>query len=272
MPELPEVETVVRGLSVLRGKKLLSVKLHNDKWRYPVPFFNIQKQIGLPVIDVKRRAKWPALVFNEGCLWLHLGMSGQLIIHNLLQLPERGKHDHLELFFSEGLVLRFTDPRRFGVVAWTDDPKSEPPSKQPLGYEPFNPEWTDKQFFNDLQKTVKPIKVILMEGKYVVGVGNIYASETLFLSKISPLRPSNSLSLKEASLLRKNIITVLNKSIENGGSTLKDHRNTNGEKGHFQDTHLIYGKEDKPCVVCQHDIVKIEQGGRSTFYCPTCQH
>ena len=272
MPELPEVETVIRGLSILQGKQLLSVKLYNDKWRHPVPFKDIQTQIGNTVIDLKRRAKWPALVFNSGCLWLHLGMTGQLIIYNLIDLPERKKHDHLDLFFSENLVLRFTDPRRFGVVAWTEGASSEPPSKQKLGFEPFDISWTDNMFYSQLQKINKNIKVTLMEGKQVVGVGNIYASESLFLSHISPLRSSNTLTFEESSLLRKNIIEILEKSINHGGSTLKDHRQANGEKGSYQDNHLIYGKEGKPCPVCSNKIIKIEQGGRSTFYCSFCQH
>lgn len=271
MPELPEVETVVRGLEKLKGQILQKVILHKDKWRYPVPLSDIQSQIGQPVIDLKRRAKWPAIVFPNGCLWLHLGMTGQIILHNNDNLPELGKHDHLELFFSDNTVLRFTDPRRFGVVAWTPDSISEPPSRQPLGFEPFDTCWTDKQFYQDLQKVTKNIKVTLMEGKLVVGVGNIYASESLFLSGISPLRIANSLSLEEVAALRDNIINILTTSILHGGSTLKDHRQANGEKGSYQDNHLVYGKENKNCPICSHKIEKIEQGGRSTFYCPICQ-
>jgi len=272
MPELPEVETVVRGLKKIEGKTLQAVRLHKDKWRYPVPLDAINKQIGSEVLFLKRRAKWPAIVFKEGCLWLHLGMTGQIILYRQENLPPLAKHDHLELVFSDNIVLRFNDARRFGVVSWTPGEDSEPPSKQPLGFEPFDNKWTADTFYDQLSNINKNIKVTLMEGKLVVGVGNIYASESLFLSKISPLKLSKELTYEETSVLRNNIINILEMSIKHGGSTLKDHRQANGEKGAYQDNHLVYGKENKPCPVCSTPILKIEQAGRSTFYCPKCQH
>lgn len=272
MPELPEVETVIRGLKPLIGKTLSRYSLYKDAWRKPVPVKQLDKLISHSIINVKRRAKWPALVFNSGCLWLHLGMTGQLRLYSALETPPAvDKNDHLEFYFTDGSMLRFRDPRRFGIVAWTEGKDSEPPSSQKIGFEPFDKKWTEQQFFYDLQKEKKNIKVTLMESKLVAGVGNIYACESLFFSKISPLRLSNTLTLKEATLLRKNIINILEEGIRMGGSTLKDHRTATGEKGGYQENHKVYGKEGAPCPCCSTTILKIQQGGRSTFYCPYCQ-
>lgn len=272
MPELPEVETVKNGLKPIIGSKLKSFIVHKDGWRKPVPVDKLVAHIGKPIIDTYRRAKWPALVFEDGCLWMHLGMSGQIRLFNSdKNLPPLEKHDHIELFFEDGKVIRFKDERRFGVVAWTDYPYSEPPSSEKLGPEPFDPDWDDECFYKQLSKYKTPIKPFIMNAKIVVGVGNIYASEALFLAKISPLKPANTLTANDASNLRQKIIHVLKEGIKGGGSTLKDHRMANGDIGDYQNSHTVYGKEGKPCIVCGTPIVKITQATRSTFYCPTCQ-
>lgn len=272
MPELPEVETVKNGLKSLIGKKLLSFTIYKDGWRKPIPVNEVEGLKGQEVIDVYRRAKWPALVFKKGCLWMHLGMSGQLKLFNTNEnVPQLHKHDHIEFLFSDGQVLRFQDARRFGLVAFTENAYSEPPSREKLGFEPFDEKWSTEQFYNDLKGKKKPIKIILMEGHLVVGVGNIYASESLFKAKISPLREGKDITFNEAKLLREEIIKILLRGIEAGGSTLKDHRTINGEMGSFQDQHLVYGKEGQRCKICDTEIIKIVQGGRSTFYCPECQ-
>lgn len=272
MPELPEVETVKNGLISIIGNQLTHVKLHKDGWRKPVPMIEIKKRVGKKIIDVYRRAKWLALVFEDGCLWIHLGMSGQIrLFKEKDNIPSLEKHEHLELFFSNNQVIRFKDPRRFGIVAWTDIPYSEPPTREALGPEPLNKLWDNEFFYNSVQKYSKPIKVVIMDSKIVVGIGNIYASEALFLSKISPLREANSLSFKELTLLREKIIFVLTEGIKAGGSTLKDHRTANGEIGEYQNNHKVYAKDNLPCPICKTPILKIVQAGRSTFYCPSCQ-
>lgn len=273
MPELPEVETVVRGLKELQGKTLSHYKLYKDAWRKPVPVQKLDNLIGKKIKGVKRRAKWPAIIFEEGCLWLHLGMTGQLRLFDEGEIaPDKDKNDHLELYFTDNTMLRFRDPRRFGIVAWTEGESSEPPSSQKIGYEPFDPLWTAKQFHKDLQEQKKNIKVILMDGKLVAGVGNIYACEALFASKISPLRDCKAISLIDASLLRNNIIHILSEGIRMGGSTLQDHRTAKGEIGEYQKSHKVYGKEKETCPSCHSQAIeKIQQAGRSTFYCPHCQ-
>lgn len=273
MPELPEVETVKNGLKPIIGSVLEKFTLHKDGWRTPVPIEKLQSIIGKPVIDVYRRAKWLALIFETGCLWIHLGMSGQVrLFESHEKIPNLEKHDHLELFLSNNKLIRFNDARRFGRVAWTDTPYSEPPSREELGPEPLSEQWTDERFYNDICKYSKPIKPLIMDSKIVVGVGNIYASEALFLSKISPLRLANSLNIEETSNLRDKIILVLNEGIKAGGSTLKDHRTATGESGDYQKNHKVYGKENLPCPVCHTLIKKITQAGRSSFYCPYCQN
>lgn len=271
MPELPEVETIKNGLKILKGKTLEKFKIYKDGWRRPVPIDALNKLRGKKVIDTHRRAKWLAIVFDTGCLWFHLGMSGQIKLTQQKQNEPLHKHDHLEIIF-DSTILRFQDHRRFGMVDWTDGAYSEPPSREFLGYEPFDIKWTGEIFYEQMKKIKTPIKIVLMNSKLVVGVGNIYASESLFKSQILPIRPANSLSKNEAFLLRESIIDILKDSILKGGSTLKDHRTIDGDIGHFQDEHLVYGKENKPCKVCGDKIKKIEQAGRSTFYCNTCQH
>lgn len=272
MPELPEVETVKNGLKPIIGCKLENFILHKDGWRTPVPIEKINSIIGKPVIDVYRRAKWLALIFEAGCLWIHLGMSGKVRLFQSNDIKTKlEKHDHIELFFSDNNLIRFNDARRFGRVAWTDLPYSDPPSREELGPEPLSSEWTNERFYNDISKYKKPIKPLIMDSRIVVGVGNIYASEALFLSKISPLRLANSLNIEETSILREKIIFVLNEGIKAGGSTLKDHRTATGESGDYQKNHKVYGKENQPCPICQTLIVKINQAGRSSFYCTHCQ-
>ena len=273
MPELPEVETVIRGLKPLEGKTVSHFKLYKDAWRKPVPIDKIEKLIGKDILNVKRRAKWPALVFQDGCLWLHLGMTGQLRYYDETETPPpNDKNDHLEIYFTDNTMLRFRDPRRFGIVAWTEGKDSEPPSSQTIGYEPFDPKWTALQFHQDLKNQKKSIKVVLMEGKIVAGVGNIYACEALFSSKISPLKNANLLTLSEVDKLRNDIIYILSEGIRMGGSTLQDHRTAKGEIGEYQKNHKVYGKENEICPSClKNKIVKIQQAGRSTFYCANCQ-
>lgn len=269
MPELPEVETIKKGLKILIGKKLNKYIIYKDGWRKPIPIKKIDSLINKPVLDVYRRAKWLALIFEEGCLWFHLGMSGK-IKASIINGNALHKHDHVEFVFDD-IMIRFQDDRRFGFLCWTEGKYSEPPSSSKLGYEPFDKNWTNEVFFNQLKTIKTPIKPLLMNSKIVVGAGNIYACEALFKSKILPTRASNSLTFQEISLLRESIISILKESIKNGGSTLKDHRTIEGNIGHFQDQHLVYGKENQHCKNCNNLIKKIEQSGRSTFYCDFCQ-
>lgn len=272
MPELPEVETVVRGLDHLRGAVLSEVTLRRDGWRRPVPMARLLAHRGHPVTGLRRRGKWPALVFADGCLWLHLGMTGQLRLFQANEsVPAPDAHDHLDLQFADGRLLRFRDARRFGVVAWTDGAASEPPTREPLGPEPLEPAWTPTVLAQALHGVKQPIKPTLMDASRVVGVGNIYASEALFRAGVHPRRPAGSLDFPEVARVHAEVLAVLQEGIAAGGSTLQDHRRVNGESGGYQDSHQVYARAGQPCPHCGTPIEKIEQAGRSTFFCPTCQ-
>lgn len=272
MPELPEVETVVRGLDGLRGAVLEDVVLRRDGWRQPVPMATLKAHCGQPVVGLRRRAKWPAVVFADGCLWLHLGMTGQLrLFHAGESVPAPSRHDHLDLRFRDGRLLRFHDARRFGLVAWTDGPDSEPPTREPLGPEPLESGWTAAVLGAALQGVRQPIKPTLMDATRVVGVGNIYASEALFRAGIHPQRPAGELDGPAVKRLHAQVLAVLREGIEAGGSTLQDHRQVDGASGGYQDAHQVYGKAGQACPRCGTLVEKVEQAGRSTFFCPTCQ-
>ncbi len=281
MPELPEVETVVRGLrGPLAGRSIKEARVYSLKIRTPIPKSLSKTLTGAAIAGVERRAKY-ILIHLESAqtLVIHLGMTGSL------QLMGQGaktyaprKHDHLWLRLDNGEELVFADPRRFGVIdlvataalpAW--------PSIAKLGPEPLERAFTGRVLKERLGTRKIALKVALMNQELVVGVGNIYASEALFYSGISPLREAGQLTAAEADLLCAMIKKVLRASIEAGGSSLRDYRQASGELGFFQNRFAVYDREGKACpgCTCEPDktggIKRLVQGGRSTFYCPRKQ-
>jgi len=270
MPELPEVETTKNGIQdAITGQKVQQVIIRQPKLRWLIPgdlpaLLKNQKLLG-----IQRRAKYLLFSFANGTMLLHLGMSGKLRI--LKRKVEPQKHDHVDIVFSNGVTLRYNDPRRFGCVLWCSGDLCEHKLIKHLGPEPLERSFNPAYLNHACKKRKAPIKQVIMDAKVVVGVGNIYACEALLLSHIHPLTPANSLSLDNYANLCKKIKIVLRKSIKAGGTTLKDFKKADGNPGYFQQKLNVYGRDGKSCQLCQKPIHKIVQAGRSTFFCPCCQ-
>lgn len=272
MPELPEVETTKLSLAPLITAVVDDVYTSGHRLREVIPN-NLDELVGARLVRVVRRAKYLFLDFNKNGtllrLLVHLGMSGSLQQH--AGLPPR-KHDHVVLGFGK-VRLHYHDPRRFGVVMWADEADRY---LDKLGIEPLDEGFDGDYLYDFIHKNHKkpiarPIKTVIMEQAVVVGVGNIYAVESLFLSKIHPATPAHLLSCNDISTLVANIKNILTKAIEQGGSTLRDFTVGAGKTGYFQQTLLAYGREGEPCVVCQERLENIKIGGRASVYCPHCQ-
>ncbi|MBY0377272.1 MAG: bifunctional DNA-formamidopyrimidine glycosylase/DNA-(apurinic or apyrimidinic site) lyase [Gammaproteobacteria bacterium] len=269
MPELPEVETCKRGLAQhLPGSRVTKAIIRQPKLRYPVTPQLRANLVGSYFTDISRRAKYLLLHTDKGDVIVHLGMSGSL--HLLTHSQKHGPHDHVDIHLEDGRVLRYTDPRRFGAWLWCET-ALEHPLLNALGPEPFSTKFNAAYLYAQLQKRRSAIKIALMNSHIVVGVGNIYASETLFRAHISPLRAASSLNLQECEALVKSTQTVLQSAIDSGGTTLKDFVDSSGKPGYYKQKLLVYGREDTPCIDCQTPLTAISLGGRSTFYCSMCQ-
>ena len=267
MPELPEVETTVRGLErVLNGRRIARVEARRADLRRSFPKDLGQRLTGARVVDLGRRAKYGLIHTDRGdTMVFHLGMSGSWRIdHANLE-----KHDHLLLETDEGRRLALNDPRRFGSVDLvpTDALDEWPPFKA-LGPEPFELDARDLR--RRLRGRSAAIKLLLGDQRIVAGLGNIYVCEALYRARIHPTRRAGSLSLERLNRLVMAIRDVLNDAIEAGGSTLRDFVSPDGELGYFSSSFLVYDREDEPCE-CGGTVKRIVQGGRSTFYCPKCQ-
>ncbi|RCK42574.1 5-hydroxymethyluracil DNA glycosylase [Thalassospira profundimaris] len=280
MPELPEVETVCRGLApVMEGRVLASVVQRRPNLRTPFPDDFVAKLTGRRVNQLTRRAKYVMAYLDDGqVLLIHLGMSGRMTViepKNDSDLPEAGKHDHVDFVMDSGVLVRFNDPRRFGLMALTDmDALPNHPMLVGIGPEPLGNQFNAAMLAEALVKRKSPIKTTLLDQRLVAGLGNIYVCEALFRSRIDPQRLANSLTRDEIDLLYREIRAVLEDAIRAGGSSLRDHRQANGELGYFQHNFRIYGREGEPCITpeCGGTVGRLVQGGRSTFYCPVCQH
>lgn len=270
MPELPEVETTKNGISKpLLGKSISEVCIYQPKLRWPVPE-NITNDLKNKTLkQIKRRGKYILLTFENGTLLIHLGMSGRLCITQKSHAPK--KHDHVDFYFEDGKCLRYTDPRRFGSILWTAEHPSKHKLLMHLGPEPLTCDFNGEHLFHLSRKRSVTIKQFIMDSKTVVGVGNIYASEALFLSGISPTRAAGKISRKRFDTLAKEIKAVLEKAIEAGGTTLKDFLSASGKPGYFIQKLHVYGREDEPCSKCKKPIKKITIGQRSSYYCSSCQ-
>lgn len=270
MPELPEVETTCRGIRPhIEGKKVTDVIVRQSKLRWPVPASLNKKLGGKTILSVTRRAKYLLLEFKTGFLILHLGMSGSLRV--LPANTPAGIHDHFDLVTGKN-CLRLRDPRRFGAVLWTDQSVEEHKLIKTLGPEPLSHAFNTDYLFDKSRKRQVAIKNFIMNAHVVVGVGNIYASESLFMAGIHPKHHAGKVSQKRYEKLVESIKQVLKKSIEQGGTTLRDFTREDGEPGYFSQQLNVYGKTGEPCPVCKTPIKQLTLGQRSSFYCPNCQH
>lgn len=268
MPELPEVETSRQGiLPHLKGQIIQHIIVRQAKLRWQIDA-DIALAAGQQIIDIKRRAKYLLLELSHNWIVIHLGMSGSLRI--LLTPEPPAKHDHVDLVLANGVILRYTDPRRFGAWLWTDSLTSLSQLSH-LGPEPLTDDFTPEYLVSALKNKKLPIKSAIMDNHIVVGVGNIYASESLFMAKIHPLRAANSLNLGEATVLVDTIKQVLDASIKQGGTTLKDFLQSDGKPGYFVQQLQVYGKAGELCQHCQSPILSQKIGQRNTFYCEYCQ-
>jgi len=270
MPELPEVETVVAGLKPqVTGAKLLSVSHSGKRLRYPLPDFSTLLQQHIQ--SVARRAKYLLFHFGNGqtLIW-HLGMTGQF--HVLNQHEAKAKHEHVTLTFADGNTLRYRDTRRFGYAGLCDSNDLEQHAWfAKLGAEPLLDDFNGDYLRDALNTRTTSIKQAIMDNHVVVGVGNIYASESLFRAGINPARAANSLTAKQYGVLVQHIKTVLAEAIEAGGSTISDFVKADGNPGYFAHSFKVYGREGKPCLTCKTPVKKIVQGGRASFFCSRCQ-
>ena len=272
MPELPEVETTRRGIQpYMQGKAVAGVVVRQPKLRWPVPPDLARQLVGSRIVHIRRRAKYLLFEFAHGVMLLHLGMSGSLRVYPDGSAPPPEKHDHFDIVTDDQTVLRLRDPRRFGAVLWFAGPAEQHPLLQHLGPEPLQDEFTAGYLKTAFSRRKSAVKTALMDNKIVVGVGNIYANESLFQAAIAPQRAAKSLSKTECAALTAAVKQILRRAIETGGSTLRDFVNSEGKSGYFQQEYKVYGKTDQPCAHCGTPIVKTVIGQRGTFYCPTCQ-
>ncbi len=270
MPELPEVETTCRGIAPhIEGQIIKQVIVRQPKLRWPVPELLDQTLTGLCIQSVTRRAKYLLLSTGSGTVLLHLGMSGSLRIMSTGQAA--GKHDHIDFSFSNGTVLRFNDPRRFGAVLWTTEPVAEHPLLKNLGPEPLLSDFNGELLYALSRNRKIAVKSFIMDSHIVVGVGNIYANEALFMSGIQPTRQAGKVSLARYQKLAECIRVVLLHAIEQGGTTLKDFVNEAGKPGYFQQQLKVYGRTGLPCVSCNKPLTEVRIANRSTVFCGACQ-
>lgn len=269
MPELPEVETVKRGLQSMAGNTIAEVVIRFPRLRYPLNQEELNQATGQKINNISRRAKYLILHLEAGYIIIHLGMSGRITLYKKNNTPEVIKHDHVDIV-SNDYILRYNDPRRFGCIIYSKNLDSLS-MLNTLGPEPFADEFNAEYLFSKISSRKTPIKQLIMDNAIVVGVGNIYACESLFLCKISPLRLGTQVSLDECYQLVNIIQQVLNKAIEAGGSSLRDYRDANGNLGYFQQSHYVYGRAGKDCKVCGNTIADQRLGQRNSFYCPQCQ-
>ena len=270
MPELPEVETTRRGIeSHLLDQRVGRVSIRNPRLRWPIPPELPELLRGRKILAVDRRGKYLLIRFHHGHLLIHLGMSGSL------RVLEAGlaahKHDHFDLCLGSGLCLRLRDPRRFGAVLWTSDPPQQHPLLASLGPEPLGDDFDGDYLYLQGRSRRSAIKNLIMDSHVVVGVGNIYASESLFMAGIHPSRPSNRISAERYDVLAGAIRTVLTAAIAQGGTTLRDFRQEDGRPGYFAQQLQVYGRAGEPCPECGTPIRSRVIGQRSSYFCCRCQ-
>ncbi len=282
MPELPEVETVRRGLApAMEGSTILRADINRPDLRWPFPPDMAERLRGQRVLRLRRRSKYIlADLGSDETLLIHLGMSGRMLISGdplgqfMHDHPAPQKHDHVVLYMANDARITFNDPRRFGAMDLVDTPRAEHhPLLARLGPEPLANAFNETYLQVALRGRNMPIKSALLDQRIVAGLGNIYVCEALFRAGISPKRRAGQISARRVAALAPVIRSVIEEAIEAGGSSLRDFRQTDGELGYFQHRFDVYGREGEACHTagCTHDIARIVQSGRSTFYCPNCQ-
>lgn len=269
MPELPEVETSRRGIAPhIVGASIARLVIRERRLRWPVARTIDRNLPGQSVQSVERRAKYILINTTKGSAILHLGMSGSVCIVDVG--TPAGVHDHFDIEFDSGLMLRFRDPRRFGSLHWSRDPLSHRLLKD-LGPEPLGDDFDGDYLWHRARGRKVSVKQFIMNAHIVVGVGNIYASEALFMAGINPRRAAGRIAGSRYDRLADAIKDVLGKAIKAGGTTLRDFYGGDGEAGYFQQQLEAYGRENEPCRRCNTPITAIVQGQRSTYYCKRCQ-
>lgn len=269
MPELPEVETTRLGLLPLLNQPVAQVVIRNASLRWPIPESLPSLLTGQSLNKLTRRAKYILAHFDHGVLLLHLGMSGRISL--LVQDEPPKKHDHFDVLFTSGQVLRLHDPRRFGAVLWAGNDPYEHVLLKNLGPEPLDGLFTAQYLYRQIRTRSAAIKIVIMDSHLVVGVGNIYASESLFRARIHPEISAKCLTFAQCERLVAEIKSTLHDALAAGGSSLRDFIGADGTPGYFQQQYFVYGRAGEPCRVCQSPIRMIKQGQRSTFYCVACQ-
>lgn len=273
MPELPEVEVTRRGLLPVEGAQIAQVTIRHHGLRWPIPADLAQHLQGRRVLKLTRRAKYILAEIGttdtEGVLLLHLGMSGRLCLLER-DFPAE-KHDHFDILFEDGRVIRLRDPRRFGAVLWLDKHPLQHALLSSLGPEPLEADFNADYLYQHIRTRSAPIKTTIMDAHLVVGVGNIYASESLFRARIHPETPAKALTLAQCALLVAEVKLTLQAALDAGGSSLRDFFGADGNPGYFQQTYFVYGRTGEPCRACSRPILNIRLGQRSTFYCEHCQ-
>lgn len=269
MPELPEVETIRRGLVPLVTESTISsLTVRERRLRWPIEPKLSHRIVGHRISSISRRAKYLLLELDRGCLMIHLGMSGSLRYLRRAETPL--KHDHYDIGLEDGTMLRYNDPRRFGSLHFTLAPDRHPLLSH-LGPEPLGDDFTGEYLWQRSRGRKTAIKQLIMNSDIVVGIGNIYASEALHRAGIHPARAAGRISRSRLDRLRDEIRLVLEKALRSGGTTLRDFVDSDGQPGYFRQSLSVYEREDKPCRRCRHPIRRRVIGQRSTYYCPTCQ-
>lgn len=270
MPELPEVETTRRGIApLISGKTIAQVILRTEKLRWPLDRNLCLLLPGQIIQRVERRAKYLLLRTAQGTLILHLGMSGSLRI--VPADTTENKHDHVDLIFADGSCLRFTDPRKFGALLWTEEDPQLHRLLVHLGPEPLSDLFSGDYLYRASRNRKVAVKPFVMDQKQVVGVGNIYASEALFAAGIDPRLPAGKIGRARYQRLVSEIKQVLQQAIAAGGTTISDFKQSDGQPGYFKQELRVYGRDGEPCTVCRQLIKSIRLGQRSTFFCAKCQ-
>jgi len=270
LPELPEVETTRRGIQPhIENKKVSKVILRRKTLRWPITPQLSKDLPGETIESVSRRGKYLLLATKKGTLLIHLGMSGSLRIVDANR--PAAKHDHVDIVLANNKALRYTDPRRFGCILWDTESIESPPLLASLGPEPLSHEFHTDYLYQKSRARNVAVKTFIMDSKVVVGVGNIYANESLFLAGINPQRSAGKISKPRYGKLLQCIQQVLQRAIDVGGTTLRDFTGSDGEPGYFAQSLHVYGRKGEPCHVCESTLKESRQGQRSTVYCSQCQ-
>jgi formamidopyrimidine-DNA glycosylase len=270
MPELPEVETTCRGIAPhINNQVIADIVIRQPRLRWPIPDHLKHTLQQKTIVSVQRRAKYILIGTNsQESLLIHLGMSGSLRIVNAESAIK--KHDHVDFIFANGTILRYNDPRRFGAILLNNESEQHPLLKH-LGPEPLSDAFDGDYLYQRALNKKIAIKSWIMDAHTVVGVGNIYANESLFLSQIHPNRPAGNVTQEQYQQLALHIKQVLQNAIHQGGTTLRDFVNEQGKPGYFQQSLHVYGRLDAPCKICGHLIQRLKIGQRASYFCPHCQ-